>query len=64
MTDLTLYNIADQYLVDLQKLQDMEIDEQTFADTLEGWSGDLDIKATNVAMFVRNHTQHHHKDRQ
>ena len=54
MTDLTLYNIADQYLVDLQKLQDMEIDEQTFADTLEGLSGELELKATNVAMFVRN----------
>jgi hypothetical protein len=54
MTDLTLYNIADQYLVDLQKLQDMEIDEQTFADTLEGLSGELELKATNIAMFVRN----------
>jgi len=54
MTDLTLYNIADQYLIDLQKLQDMEIDEQTFADTLEGLSGELELKATNVAMFVRN----------
>ena len=54
MTDLTLYNIADQYLVDLQKLQEMEIDEQTFADTLEGLSGELELKATNVAMFVRN----------
>jgi len=32
----------------------MEIDEQTFADTLEGLSGDLEVKATNVAMFVRN----------
>lgn len=54
MTNLTLYNIADQYLADLQKLQEMEIDEQTFADTLEGLSGDLEVKATNVAMFVRN----------
>ncbi len=54
MTDLTLYTIADQYLQDLQKLQDMDLDEQTFADTLESLSGDLEIKATNVAMFVRN----------
>jgi hypothetical protein len=54
MTDLTLYTIADQYLVDLQKLQEMDIDEQTFKDTLEGLSGDLELKATNVAMFVRN----------
>jgi hypothetical protein len=54
MTDLTLYKIADQYLVDLQKLQDMDIDEQTFVDTIEGLSGELELKATNVAMFVRN----------
>ena len=54
MTDLTLYTIADQYLQDLQKLQDMDLDEQTFADTLESLSGDLEVKATNVAMFVRN----------
>lgn len=54
MTNLTLYTIADQYLTDLQKLQDMEIDDQTFADTLEGLSGELEVKATNVAMFIRN----------
>ena len=54
MTNLTLYTIADQYLQDIQKLQDMDLDEQTFADTLESLSGDLEVKATNVAMFVRN----------
>ena len=54
MNNLALYTIADQYLIDMQKLQEMEIDEQTFADTLEGLSGELEIKATNVAMFIRN----------
>jgi hypothetical protein len=54
MTNLTLYTIADQYLADLQKLQDMEIDEQTFQDTLEGLSGELEVKATNIAMFIKN----------
>jgi len=54
MTNLTLYTIADQYLQDLQKLQDMEINDQTFADTLESLSGELEVKATNVAMFIRN----------
>jgi hypothetical protein len=52
--NLALYTIADQYLIDLQKLQDMEIDEQTFSDTLEGLSGELELKATNVAMFIKN----------
>lgn len=54
MTNLTLYTIADQYLIDLERLESMDLDEQTFKDTLEGLSGDLEIKATNVAMFVRN----------
>lgn len=54
MSTLALYSVADQYLVDLQKLESMDIDEQTFNDTLEGLSGDLEIKATNVAMFAKN----------
>lgn len=54
MNSLALYTIADQYLADLQKLQEMDLDEQTLTDTLEAMSGDLELKATNVAMFVRN----------
>lgn len=54
MNTLALYTIADQYLADLQKLQDMDLDDQTLTDTLESLSGDLELKATNVAMFVRN----------
>ena len=54
MTLLALYTIADQYLQDVAKLQDLDLDPQTIADTLEGLQGDLETKATNVAMFVRN----------
>lgn len=54
MTDLTLYQIADQYIDSMKALQDMDIDEQTLADTLEGLSGDMEVKSTNVAMFMRN----------
>jgi hypothetical protein len=54
MTLPTLYAISDQYLQDVSKLQDMDLDEQTIADTLEGLQGDMEVKATNVAMFVRN----------
>jgi len=54
MSNLTLYTIADQYLQDVQKLQDMDINDETFADTLESLSGDLEVKATNVALFIRN----------
>lgn len=51
---LALYQIADQYLSDIDKLQNMELDEQTVADTLEGLSGDFEVKAVNVSMFIRN----------
>jgi hypothetical protein len=54
MTNLALYQIADQYIIDVQKLAELDLDEQTFADTLEGMSGALEVKATNVAMFMRN----------
>lgn len=52
--DLALYQLADLYLQDLQKLADLDLDEQTVADTLEGLSGELEVKATNVAAFARN----------
>ena len=52
--NLALYQLADLYLADLQKLADLDLDEQTIADTLEGLSGALEVKATNVAAFARN----------
>jgi len=50
----SLYKIADAYLVDMRQLESMDIDDATFTDTLEGLQGDLEAKATNVALFVRN----------
>lgn len=49
-----LYQVADAYLQDVAKLQDLDLDPQTVADTLEGLQGDMEVKATNVAMFIRN----------
>ena len=54
MNNLSLYKIADQYLEASTALADLDIDAQTLADTLEGLSGELEVKAQNVAMFVRN----------
>lgn len=54
MTNLTLYAISDQYLQDVEKLTTLELDDQTFADTLESLQGDMEAKATNVAAFVGN----------
>ena len=49
-----LYLIANEYRDAAMRLADMDLDAQTIADTLEGLSGDLEIKAQNVAYFVRN----------
>lgn len=49
-----LYEIALAFRADADKLADLDLDEQTLADTLEGMSGDLEVKATNTAMLVRN----------
>lgn len=54
MMPLALYKLADQYVEAAQRMADLELDEQTVADTLEGLAGEVEVKATNVAMFVRN----------
>ena len=51
---LALYTIADEYLQAAERLADLDLDEQTVADTLEGLQGALEVKATNVGMFIRN----------
>lgn len=50
-----LYMLTEQ-LRELQALadSDAEIPEEVIRDTLEGLTGELQVKATNVAMFVRN----------
>ena len=50
----SLYVLADEYLIAAEKMADLDLDEQTIADTLEGLAGTLEVKATNVAMFIRN----------
>lgn len=50
----TLFAIAADYRAAAVKLADMDIDAQTITDTLEGMSGDLEVKAKNVAMMVRS----------
>ena len=50
----SLYELAGEYHQAAVTLSNMDMDEQTIADTLEGLSGALEAKATNVAYFVRN----------
>lgn len=50
----SLYVLADEYKAAAETIANLELDEQTVADTLEGLAGALEVKATNVAMFARN----------
>jgi hypothetical protein len=54
MTSLSLYQIAAEYRHVTDVLQDMDVDDQTLKDTLEGESWDLTIKAQNYAFVIRN----------
>lgn len=49
-----LYEIAAEYRQSVEKLADLDLDEQTIADTLESLGGELEVKAQNVVMFTRN----------
>lgn len=53
MSALTLYTIAAEHRVLADRLQDMDLDEATIADTLEAESGLVD-KSQNVAFVIRN----------
>lgn len=50
----TLYEIAAEFRTDLDKLSDLDLPPEVVADTLEGMSGELEAKATNIASLVRN----------
>ena len=51
---MNLFEIATQYRADVARLEEMDVDEQTFADTLEALSGDFDGKVVNVIKFSKN----------
>ena len=54
MSSLTLYELAADYREAAEKLADLDLPPEAVADTLEGLSGDLEVKASNVIMFARN----------
>ena len=49
-----LYEIASEYKQALVELNNMDLDDQTIADTLEGLSGDMEAKGRSVAAFFQN----------
>lgn len=50
----SLYLLSAEYQAAAQHLADMDLDDTTVADTLEGLAGELEVKATNIAMMIRN----------
>ncbi len=48
-----LWLISNEYQDAARKLADLDMDPQTVADTLDSLSGAVEVKAENVALFVR-----------
>jgi hypothetical protein len=53
MSSVSLYKLADEFLAAANQLADLDLPPEAIKDTLESLSGDLEVKAVNVAMFVR-----------
>jgi hypothetical protein len=49
-----LYLLANEYKAAAAALADLDLDPQTVADTLESMSGELEVKAQNVALMARS----------
>jgi hypothetical protein len=49
-----LFQLVAEYRGAAEKLADLDLDAQTVADTLEAMSGELEVKAQNVAYMVLN----------
>lgn len=50
----SLYVIASEYRQMIERLESSDLDPQTIADTIEGAQGEIEAKATNVAMFMKD----------
>ena len=51
--DMPLYKLANDYLNIARQLADLDLDDTTIKDTLEGASGDLENKAWNIAALIQ-----------
>lgn len=54
MSNLTIYEIAQEFREVCNVLMDSGVDEQTLADTLEGEMWALEVKAQNYGFVIRN----------
>lgn len=53
MSSLTLYQLTSQFK-ELERLADEDVPDEVIRDTLEGLSGEIEVKATSVIKFARN----------
>ena len=51
---MNLYQLSAEYKSAEEKLMDSDLPDEVIADTLEGMSGELEVKAQNVAFVIRN----------
>jgi aldehyde:ferredoxin oxidoreductase len=54
MSEQSLFSIATEYKALAETLANLDIDEQTLIDTLDGNAGALEEKSTNIALAVLN----------
>lgn len=51
---IALYEMTAEFKAVAQKLEELDLDDQTIADTLEGYSADFDNKVIAISSFIRN----------
>ena len=51
---MRLYELTEQYNSALENMQSLDMDQQTINDTMEGLSGELEVKAKNVGAYYLN----------
>ena len=51
---IALYEMTAEFKAVAQKLEDLDLDDQTIADTLEGYSADFENKVIAISSFIRN----------
>lgn len=51
---IALYELTAEFKAVADKLEQLDLDDQTIADTLEGYSADFDNKAISISSFIRN----------
>jgi Siphovirus Gp157 len=49
----SLYELTQEFLEIRAQLEDLDIDEETFQDTLDSYSGDIQDKADNVMKYIK-----------